>query len=113
MNGATFRCTAYETPKHKGGMYGEKVEIDSEAGLVLDEFVLDKVVHIEEMSDGYYFARVGEKTLALFAALDRERPGWREETCATSGDEVCRAWYELEKSLALGPDGEGKEGERG
>ena len=54
-------------------------------------------------------ARVAEKTLALFAALDRERPGWREETCVVSGDEVCRAWYELEKSLGLGPDGEGKE----
>lgn len=56
---------------------------------------------------------VAEKTLALFAALDRERPGWREETCAIGGDEVCRAWYELEKSLALGPDDEGKEKSNG
>lgn len=50
------------------------------------------------------FLAVAEKTLALFVALDRERPGWREETCVISGDEVNRAWYELEKSLGLGPD---------
>lgn len=52
---------------------------------------------------------VAEKTLALFVALDRERPGWRGETCTVGGDEVNRAWYELEKSLGLGPDDEGKE----
>ncbi len=52
---------------------------------------------------------VAEKTLALFTTLDHVAPGWRGETCTVGGDDVNRAWYELEKSLALGPDGEGKE----
>ena len=72
MSAPTFRCSAYEPPKRKGGMYGEKVEIDSEAGLILDEFVFEGLVHIEEMSDGYYFARVGEHVFAL----RRERGKW-------------------------------------
>lgn len=73
MNAPAFRCSAYEPPKHKGGMYGVKVEIDSEAGLILDEFVFDKVVHIEEMSDGYYFARIGGYVFTLY----RSRGKWR------------------------------------
>ena len=72
MSAPTFRCSAYEPPKHKGGMYGEKVEIDSEAGLVLDEFVFEHVVHIEEMSDGYYFARIGGYVFTLY----RSRGKW-------------------------------------
>ena len=72
MTAPTFRCSAYEPPKHKGGMYGEKVEIDSEAGLVLDEFVFEHVVHIEEMSDGYYFARIGGHVFTLY----RSRGKW-------------------------------------
>lgn len=68
MTAPTFRCSAYEPPKCKGGMYGQKVEIDSEAGLILDEFVFEHVVHIEEMSDGYYFARVGEHVFTLYRA---------------------------------------------
>lgn len=47
---------------------------------------------------------VAEKTLALFIILDYVEPGWRGETCTVGGDEVNRAWYELEKSLGLGPD---------
>ena len=68
MTAPTFRCSAYEPPKRKGGMYGEKVEIDSEAGLVLDEFVFEGLVHIEEMAEGYYFARVGEHVFTLYRA---------------------------------------------
>lgn len=68
----TFRCSAYEPPKRKGGIYGEKVEIDSEAGLILDEFVFEGLVHIEEMAEGYYFARVG----GYVFALRRERGKW-------------------------------------
>ena len=68
MSAPTFRCSAYEPPKRKGGMYGQKVEIDSEAGLILDEFVFEGLVHIEEMAEGYYFARVGEHVFTLYRA---------------------------------------------
>ena len=49
-------------------------------------------------------ARVAEKTLTLFATLDHVAPNWREYTCAIDGDEVNRAWVELEKELGQGPD---------
>ena len=45
-----------------------------------------------------------EKAIALFATLDRVAPGWREETCTVGGDDVNRAWSELERALGLGPD---------
>ena len=73
MTAPTFRCSAYAPPKRKGGMYGQKVEIDSEAGLILDEFVFEGLVHIEEMSDGYYFARIGGYVFTLY----RSRGKWR------------------------------------
>ncbi len=72
MSAPTFRCTAYEPPKHKGGIYGEKVETGSEGGHILDEFVFEHVVHIEEMSDGYYYARIGGYVFTLY----RSRGKW-------------------------------------
>ena len=53
---------------------------------------------------GPRLARVAEKTLSLFATLDLVAPRWREYTCAIDGDEVNRAWVELEKELGQGPD---------
>lgn len=40
----------------------------------------------------------------LFRALDYVTPGWRADTCVVHGDEVNRAWFELEKKLGQGPD---------
>ena len=48
----------------------------------------------------------------LFDALDYVTPGWRADTCVVHGDEVNRAWFELEKKLGQGPDAALAEEER-
>lgn len=73
MTRPAFRCTAYEPPARKGGMYGKKIEIDSGGGLVLDEFVLGSVIHVEQMSDDFYYARVGKHVFNVY----REHGAWR------------------------------------
>ena len=61
MTAPTFRCTADEPPAKPGGLYGEEHIFDSSEGLVLDEFVLGDVVHLEHLHDrpDCYSLRVG------------------------------------------------------
>ena len=75
-----------------------RYERDSEAHALWDE----KCAFWDE--HGPRLARVAEKTLTLFATLDHVAPNWREDTCTIDGDEVNRAWVELEKELGQGPD---------
>ncbi len=65
MTAPLFRCTADEPPKRKDGMFGPEHALDSETGLVLDEFVFEAVVHMERMTDGYYHLRVGDDTYGI------------------------------------------------
>lgn len=51
MTAPTFRCTADEPPATPGGIYGEEHLFDSSEGLVLDEFVLEGVIHLERLHD--------------------------------------------------------------
>lgn len=61
MTAPTFRCTADEPPAKAGGMYGAQQTFDSSEGLVLDEFVLEDVIHLEALHDRppTYHLRVG------------------------------------------------------
>lgn len=61
MTAPTFRCTADEPPAKPGGLYGEQHCLDSSDGLVLDEFVLEDVLHLENLHDRQwcYHLRVG------------------------------------------------------
>ena len=51
MTAPAFRCTADEPPAKPGGMYGPQHRLDSSEGLILDEFVLGDVVHLEHLHD--------------------------------------------------------------
>lgn len=59
MTVPSFRCTADEPPEKVGGMYGAHHVLDSTGGFVLDEFVLEDVVHLEALSERAYHLRVG------------------------------------------------------
>lgn len=61
MTAPTFRCTADEPPAKAGGMYGAHHVLDSTGGFVLDEFVLEDVIHLEGLHDRpwCYHLRVG------------------------------------------------------
>lgn len=61
MTAPTFRCSADEPPVKPGGMYGSQHLLDSSGGLVLDEFVLEDVIHLEGLHDRpwCYHLRVG------------------------------------------------------
>ena len=61
MTAPVFRCTADEPPQEPGGLYGEEHRLDSSEGLVLDEFVLEDVIHLEALHDRppCYHLRVG------------------------------------------------------
>lgn len=61
MTAPTFRCTADEPPQKAGGFYGAQQTFDSTEGLVLDEFVLEDIVHLENLHDRpwCYHLRVG------------------------------------------------------
>lgn len=54
MSAPTFRCTADEPPAKPGGMYGAEYQFDASEGLVLDEFVLEDVIHLERLHDRPY-----------------------------------------------------------
>lgn len=72
MTAPRFRCTADEPPSRRGGMFGPEHRLDSDEGLVLDEFVLEDVVHLEHMDDSHYHLRVGGYTFAMV----RKRGHW-------------------------------------
>ena len=70
--GPTFRCTADEPPQAKGLMFGALRSFDSRPGLILDEFVFEDLVHVEQMDDDSYYARVGRHVFYL----TRKRGKW-------------------------------------
>lgn len=51
MTAPVFRCTAAEPPQKPGGMYGPQHRLDSAEGLIVDEFVLEDVIHLKMLHD--------------------------------------------------------------
>lgn len=60
-----FRCAADEPPKKRGGMYGKRHSLHAGMGLVLDEFTFEDLIHVEQMDDDGYYARVGSHVFYL------------------------------------------------